>query len=178
MMNWYAVYTRPRWEKKVAENLTKRKIENYCPVTKVISQWSDRKKIVYMPLFTSYVFVRVNAIQLSEIRMVDGVINLVYWLGKPAIIRDLEIEMIKLFLNEHKTVQLEKTPVSLNDKVRIINGPLMEKEGSVVGISSNKVKLVLPSLGYLMIAEVAKENVQLLIQSENIKAEPLSVKMN
>jgi hypothetical protein len=50
---WYAVYTRPRWEKKVAEILTDKKIENYCPLNKVVRQWSDRKKIVHEPLFTT-----------------------------------------------------------------------------------------------------------------------------
>lgn len=159
MKNWYAVYTRPRWEKKVADSLTKKKFENYCPLSKVISQWSDRKKIIYRPLFTSYVFIHVSELDFTEIKQVDGVINLVYWIGRPAVIRDIEIEMIKRFLNEHNTVHLAKLPVNVNDIVKIINGPLMEKEGSVIEVTSNKVKLILPSLGYSMIAEVAKDNI-------------------
>jgi len=78
--NWYAVYTRPRAEKKVADALTKKKIENFSPINKVIRQWSDRKKIVYEPLFTSYVFVKVSEQELSAIKQTDGVINLVSWL--------------------------------------------------------------------------------------------------
>ena len=65
--NWYAVYTRPRAEKKVADALTKKKIENFSPINKVIRQWSDRKKIVYEPLFTSYVFIKVSELELSSI---------------------------------------------------------------------------------------------------------------
>src|SRR4051812_47816627 len=98
---WYAVYTRPRWEKKVAEILSSKKIENYCPLNKVVRQWSDRKKIVHEPLFTSYVFVHVEDGKLGKLRQIDGIINMVYWLGKPAVIRDVEIETIKRFLNDH-----------------------------------------------------------------------------
>jgi hypothetical protein len=45
-MNWFAVYTKPRWEKKVAKILTTKGIENYCPLNKVQRQWSDRKKTI------------------------------------------------------------------------------------------------------------------------------------
>jgi transcription antitermination factor NusG len=83
----------------------------------------------------------------------------VHWLGRPAIIRDIEIEMIKRFLNEHNTVEVAKLDVSVNDKVKIINGPLMEKEGCVVEVMANKVRLILPSLGYAITAEVAKDNI-------------------
>src|SRR6476619_2013170 len=98
---WYAVYTRPRWEKKVAEILSRKKIENYCPLNKLLRQWSDRKKIVFEPLFTSYVFVKAAEKEHSEIRKIDGIINFVYWINKPAIIRNEEIESIKEFLKEY-----------------------------------------------------------------------------
>src|SRR6266496_2745802 len=129
---WYAVYTRPRWEKKVAEILSEKKIENYCPLNKVVRQWSDRKKVVLEPLFTSYVFVRASEKEHLEIRKVDGIINFVYWLSKPAIIRNEEIDCIKNFLNEHNNVHLEKTPVGINDIVRVTKGALMEYEGNVI----------------------------------------------
>src|SRR5574338_738083 len=151
---WFALYTRPRWEKKVAEVLTHKKIECYCPINKVVRQWSDRKKIVHEPLFTSYVFVRVADLELTSMRQTHGVINIVYWLGKPAVIRDNEIDIIKRFLNEHINIQLEKTPVNVNDRVRILGGPLMEMEGQVLSIKNKTVKVLLPSLGYMMYAEV------------------------
>ena len=98
--NWYAVYTKPRWEKKVAETLTNQKIHNYCPLNRVLRQWSDRKKFVYEPLFTSYVFVRVAERQLARLNQLDGILQVVYWLGKPAIIKEEEIEVIRQFLHE------------------------------------------------------------------------------
>src|SRR6188768_4001625 len=105
---WYAVYTKPRWEKKVADLLTKKGLTNYCPLNKVRKQWADRKKTVYEPLFTSYVFVYVTELEHLILKKTSGVINLVYWLGKPALIRDEEILTIKNFLEGHINVKLEK----------------------------------------------------------------------
>lgn len=157
---WYAVYTKPKWEKKVSELLTRKEIINYCPLNRVQRQWADRRKIIYEPLFKSYVFVYVNSSDHIALKSTDGVINMVHWIGKPAVIRDEEIETIRKFLDEYKSVELEKTKVKLEDKVRIIAGPLMMKEGTIVGISSKKVRVHLPSLGYAMIAEVANSNIK------------------
>ena len=162
IMKWFAVYTRPRSEKKVAEILTRRKIENYCPINKIVRQWSDRKKVVHEPLFTSYVFARVSESNVTALKQTNGVINLVYWLGKPAVIRDSEIEAVRKFLSEYSNIKLEKTPVSINDHVRVLSGPLMDLEGKVLSIGSNTVKLALPSLGYMMFAELETSNVSVL----------------
>jgi transcription antitermination factor NusG len=161
---WYAVYTKPRWEKKVAELLTKKKIQNYCPLNRVRKQWSDRKKTVLEPLFTSYVFVRVSEAEQLPLRETAGIINLVYWLGKPAVIRNAEIDIIKRFLNGHSNVQLERIKVNVNDMVRVIRGPLMEHEGQVVAVKNKTVKVILPSLGYLMSSEVEIGNVEIIMR--------------
>ncbi|MEO5998463.1 MAG: UpxY family transcription antiterminator [Chitinophagaceae bacterium] len=157
---WYAVYTKPRWEKKVASLLARKQIENYCPLNKVQRQWSDRKKIVLEPLFQSYVFVNISIKEQLLVRETSGVLNFVYWLQKPAVIRDEEINVIKKFLNEYHHVQLEKATVSLNDKVRIIGGPLMMREGNVLEVKNKTVKVLLPSMGYALIAEIEKINLE------------------
>lgn len=156
---WYAIYTKPRWEKKVAEALTYRDIENYCPLNKVVRQWSDRKKTVHVALFPSYVFVHVLEKQLSELRKIDGVLRIVYWLDKPAVIKDDEISTIRQFLNEHANVHLEKVHVSLHDTVKITRGSLIDKEGTIVEIKNNLIKVALPSLGYILYAEIDKSSV-------------------
>lgn len=153
---WYAVYTRPRWEKKVHQLLQNKDIESYCPLNKVCRQWSDRKKMVMEPLFYSYVFIHVNVSEIVPVKQTDGVINLVYWLGKPAVIRDEEIEIIRQFLDAHEHVYLEKVKVDINNKVKIIEGPFMDMEGVVVDVMHNSVKVVLPSLGYALIAPLTK----------------------
>jgi transcription antitermination factor NusG len=165
--NWYAVYTKPRWEKKVADLFTRKSIENYCPLNRVQRQWHDRKKIILEPLFTSYVFVNIACVQQLAVKQTDGVLNFVYWLGKPAVIRNEEIETIKLFLDDHTNVQLGKTPVNLNDRVRIVKGPLMNREGNVVEIMNNTVKVILPSLGYTLTAKVSRSQVELVRVIDN-----------
>lgn len=159
-LNWYAVYTKPRWEKKVAGLITKAGIENYCPLRKSVRQWSDRKKIVEEPLFNSYVFVRISNKQHAAIREIDGVVNFVYWLQKPAVIRDEDIEIVKRFLNEYSNVRIERTIVNVHDRVKIVNGPFMEFEANVIKVNNKTVKVILPSIGFTMTAE--KENVQVI----------------
>jgi transcription antitermination factor NusG len=159
---WYALYTRPRWEKKVAENLSKKKIDNYCPLNKVVRQWSDRKKIIHEPLFTSYVFVHASEKEHTALRQVSGVINMVYWLGKPAVIADYEIDSVKRFLSEHTNVLLQKTPINAEDRIRVLSGPLMSLEGQVISVKNRTVKISLPSLGYMMYVEVETNNLEVM----------------
>lgn len=157
---WFAVYTKPRWEKKVSDLLGRRGIENYCPLNKVHRQWSDRKKIILEPLFTSYVFVRIPFREQLDVRSTEGVLNFVYWLGKPALVRDKEISLIKRFLNEHDNVKVQPSEILLNEKVRIISGPLMLLEGNVLEVKNKTVKVLLPSLGFALVADVKKANLE------------------
>ena len=83
---WYAVYTKPRWEKKIDSVLARKGIESWCPLQKVQRQWSDRKKTIEEPLFKSYVFVHVDEQERVKVLMTDGVLNYVFYLGKPAAI--------------------------------------------------------------------------------------------
>jgi transcription antitermination factor NusG len=91
-----------------------------------------------------------------------GIINVIYWLGKPAVIRDSEIEVIKRFLCEYVNIRLEKRSIAINDKIQILGGPLVELEGKVLSIGNNTVKVALPSLGYMMFAEIETSNVKVI----------------
>jgi transcription antitermination factor NusG len=166
VFKWYAVYTKPRWEKKVAELLTRQQVENYCPLNKVWRQWSDRKKLVHEPLFKSYVFVRIGKADKTKVREIFGILNFLNWLGKPAVIRDEEIELIKQFLNDHENVQAQKCSVKVNDTVRITSGPFSLQKGNVLEVRNNAIKVYLPSLGYQMIAEIRKTNIEVVTSTD------------
>ena len=166
---WYVVYTKPRWEKKVAEYLEKKGIEQYCPLNKLHKQWHDRKKIIEEPLFASYVFVKVNKNQHTYIKAIPGIVNFVHWLGKPAVIREEEIVAIQSFLSEYKTVNLEKINVSVDDVVKITHGPLIHKEGRIVQVNNNSVKVELPSLGYALIAQVSKLHINKTVAAIHVQ---------
>ena len=157
--HWYVVYTKPRWEKKVYSLLEERGFEAYCPLNKVSKKWSDRMKWVEEPLFKSYVFVHISEMEQTKVRMTGGVVNFVYWLGKPAIVLDKEIQIIRKFLNEYTDVRAEPLDLEMNDKIKIQRGLLMNKEARVVKVLNNKVKVIIESIGYSLIAVIDRSNV-------------------
>ena len=151
---WLAIYTRPRWEKKVNQRLAEKGLESYCPLNKVRRKWSDRVKIVEEPLFKSYVFVKVSDEDRSAVRMTPGAINFVYWEGKPAVIKEKEIIAIKRFLDEYENVEVQKADLKINQRVRITNGTLMDHEGKVLDIRHKTAKIAIDSLGYILVAYI------------------------
>lgn len=160
---WYALYTKPRWEKKVAKLLEEQGIENYCPINKVTKQWSDRKKVVLEPVFKSYVFVKVAANDKWELKKINGVLNFVYWLGKPAPIREEEIMTIKKFLNEFTDVEVSNVSLEVNSAVRIKNGVLMNYQGILVELFGNKARVRIESMGLQLSAQFDKNNLEHLL---------------
>lgn len=162
-LNWYAVYTKPRWEKKVAKLLDEKGIENYCPLNKVVKQWSDRKKVVMEPIFKSYVFVRVQDKEKWDLKSISGILNFVYWLGKPAVVRDDDIDTIRKFLNEFGEVTVsEIAQLKVNAKVRVKQGIMMNYQGLLVEVMGNKAKVRIESMGIYLYAQFDKKNLELL----------------
>jgi transcription antitermination factor NusG len=159
---WYAIYTRPRWEKKVHNLLVQKDIESYWPLNKVHRKWSDRVKLVEEPLFKSYVFVKVEEENKTEVRMTDGVVNFVYWNGKPAIIKEKEIDTIKKFLDEHCDVTAIKLELKPDQKVIVTAGAFMDKQAKVVEVKNKVVKVLIESLGYILVAEIDKTKLALI----------------
>jgi transcription antitermination factor NusG len=159
---WFAVYTRPRWEKKVHKLLEEKGIESYCPLNKVHRKWSDRIKVVEEPLFKSYVFVKVNEEEKTPVRMTEGVVNFIYWLGKPANIKEKEIETIKRFLNDHHDVEVRAVDIEAGKKVMVQSGILMGKEGTVKKVLHKKVEVVIESIGFILSAYIDKSKIIIL----------------
>jgi len=161
--HWYAIYTKPRWEKKVHALLSEKEIESYCPLNKVRKKWSDRIKTVEEPLFKSYVFARVNGEEQTKVRLTAGVMNFVYWQGKPAIIPAREIETIRKFLNEYENVMTEPIQLKEDGKVIIRQGLFMDHEAKILKIEGNRVKVIIESIGYALVASIDKKNLSTLI---------------
>lgn len=156
--SWYAVYTKSHCEKKVASLLTKRKIETYYPVNRIISYNSNKKKTVYEPLLSSFVFVNITDCEMDAIKKISCVINFVYWLGKPALIKQDEIVNMQYFTNEYSNIKLEKKIVNPDESVKIISDPHIDLKGKLISVKNTLVQLWLPSLGYMMVAELEKSN--------------------
>lgn len=156
---WYAAYTRPRWEKKVSRVLEQKGIECWCPLKKTVKQWSDRKKTVEEPLFTSYVFVHISDQEKTPVLSTDGILNFVYYVGKPAIIRDEEIDIIRKYLNEKlATVSVQSlTSLDENTRIKVNQGIFMDTTGTVLKGGKKKVFVKLESLEQVMIVEFPLE---------------------
>lgn len=157
---WYVVYTRPRWEKKVAGILLAKGIEHYCPLNKVVKQWSDRKKIVLEPLFKGYVFVKIPATVKWDIKNIDGILNYVYWLGKPAIVKEEEINTIRKFLQEFRDIEVVDQQLAVHSKVLIKQGVLMNFHGVIIEVIGNKAKVNIESMGIQLSAMFDKKNLE------------------
>lgn len=152
---WTAFYTKPRSEKKTAERLVDKGYQVYCPTRTIIKQWSDRKKKISEPVFTSYIFARVNEQSRYEVLNDQGVVSNVFWLGKPAIVRDHEILAIKSFLEDFPMAETQYGSFESGNKVDISSGPLSGQNGVIRYIQGNKAFLTIISLGIEMQAEIS-----------------------
>ena len=158
--HWYVVYTKPRWEKKVSLSLQNKGIEYYCPLNRVIKQWSDRKKIVLEPLFKGYVFIHIPESLKWDIKKIDGILNYVYWLGKPAKVKEEEIDTIRKFLQEFRDVEVVDQQLAVHSKVLIKQGVLMNFQGIIVEVVGNKARVSIDSMGIRLSALFDKKNLE------------------
>lgn len=115
-------------------------------------------KVIEEPLFKSYVFVRIESDQQSMVRMTSGIINFVYYLGKPAVIRSKEIDTIKNLLDEFDHLVVEQMNVRVGQEVIIQKGIFMNIPGTITEIRNKKLTVKLEGLG-----------VNLIVTSERIK---------
>ena len=145
-MPWFVIYTKSRNEKKVAELLQKNGVEVFCPLVKLKKNWSDRKKIVETPLFKSYVFVNLSEKDRNVVFNVPGVIRYVFWLKKPAVVRDSEIESLKTIL--HETIDsFSIENYQIGDTVKISEGVFKGLDGVIEKQSNNKLHVILENVG-------------------------------
>jgi len=147
--NWYAIFTKPRAEKKVLQRMLENDIDAFLPLTKTIRQWSDRKKTVELPLISSYVFVNLEEEELYKTLPIPGTVNVLKHLGKPAKIRDEEIENLKILSSNTKDFEISNyTKVIQGDAVEVTKGPFMGLIATCEKTSSgHRVIVKIDSLG-------------------------------
>lgn len=147
--NWYAIFTKPRSEKKVFERLQTAGFEAYLPLIKTVRQWSDRKKTVELPLISSYVFVFIEAKNLNTTLPTPGVVNVLKHLGKPAVIREDEINNLKILTSSDENLSFaDSIEVSKGDAVEVVKGPFMGLIATCINTSTSyRVVVKIDSLG-------------------------------
>jgi len=158
--HWHALYVSSRAEKKIGEILTARNVEAYVPLVKTMRQWSDRKKLVEMPLLNGYVFVKISSKENEAVMQTKGVVNFVRSEGKIAVIRDVEIAQLKQLveLGYHLEVNAIGKTYKEGDKVKINSGTLKGIEGYVLESKENKqIEVLLESIGQCIRVKLPKE---------------------
>lgn len=136
---WNVVYTSSRQEKKVAQRFSDMGVENYLPIVKVVSQWSDRKKIVEKPLFNGYVFVK-QVKNPDDILRVTGVAGYLKYNRNHAIVHQHEIDTIKSLINYgyDMTAIDNSSTLEIGEKVIITDGTLKGQIGELVTKNDTK----------------------------------------
>jgi transcription antitermination factor NusG len=162
---WFAVFTNPRAEKKVAERLELDGYEVYLPLVTTIRQWSDRKKKVKLPLINSYVFVHTTKKELRGTLNTAGVVCLLTYLRKPAIIRDHEINNMKILLkqvvDENGLQTMKSEDLAKGELVEILQGPFKGLMAEYVQHQGRyDVALRLEALGSVILIHVDQEYIR------------------
>lgn len=149
-MNWYVVYTKPKWEKRVEDQLLKFGVSCYCPLVNKVQQYSDRKKKVIVPLFNHYVFVQLAEKDRNVVFQSPGVVRYLYWLGKHAIVKDNEISTIKDWISKGDKLDISVSEHKVGDAIKLNSGPFINQNAIIKEIKSKHYILVLESLGCVL----------------------------
>jgi transcription antitermination factor NusG len=139
---WYAVYTYPRHEKAVKEQLESKSVEAFLPTFVSENRWKDRRVQVHTPLFPGYVFIRINLSERGKVFATPGAIRILSINGAPAPIDDMEIEAVRLCMERGVSLQ-PCTLLEVGDRVRVRSGVLEGLEG-LVSRCKDERRLIIP----------------------------------
>jgi len=158
--NWHILFTKPGKEKKVAGILAKRKIDCYLPEYKSETVIDGRRKVVSGPLFPRFVFIAAESPEASLLKESRHILNFMYWKNEPVQVKQEEIAAMKEFLDEYTCTRLDKAEVTPGAYHRINNEIQLVRKGSVVEANIGTVRLTIPSIGHVLIAEIRKEKAE------------------
>jgi transcriptional antiterminator RfaH len=139
---WHALYTRPRYEKKVEKMLRERRIDCYLPLIKTLRQWSDRKKMVEIPLFASYIFVHVDEHDYNDVFRIPGVVKYISFEGTAVEIPEKQIENIRWVLSTDIKAEPLEAAIPMGSRVEIVKGPLTGLKAEMVTYNNKNIILV------------------------------------
>jgi transcription antitermination factor NusG len=141
--NWYALLTRARHEKVVADRLREQGLTSFLPLVSEVRRWSDRRKVVELPLFSCYVFAKLLPTHECRLRalQVDGVLSVVGTRGQGTPIPDDQIDAVRRLVEGH--LPFHSHPfLKVGQRVRIRNGALKGLEGILVSRSGGSIFVI------------------------------------
>ena len=147
---WFILIVKTRNELNVAERLASLNIDVFCPTNKEVRVWSDRKKTIHSPLFKSYVFVRLTEKERQSVFAVPGIVRYLYWLGRPAVIRDEEMAALKDWLTKDNVSELTLSKVVPGESLTIKYGALKDQDAIVQEVGGKRARLIIKELGIVV----------------------------
>jgi transcription antitermination factor NusG len=127
-MNWYALSVKPQHEKSVAEQLAAKSLESYLPLYSDKRRWSDRMKVVEVPLFSRYVFCRFDFESRLKVLQITSINKIVGFGGRPYPVEDQVIHDLKTVVGSG--LPYNPCPfLRVGQRVRVCEGPLEGTEG-------------------------------------------------
>jgi transcription antitermination factor NusG len=135
---WYAVHTYPRHEKVVADRIQQQGLTTFLPMLTEVHRWSDRKKVVQLPMFNCYVFVQLVPTNEQRLRVLqtNGVISLVGSQRVGTAIPDDQIEAVRTLTEQN--VDCTTHPfLKIGQRVKVRGGALEGMEGVLVSQNGN-----------------------------------------
>lgn len=162
-LSWCAVYTYPRHEKTVSEQLGWKRLEVFLPTYEKESRWKDRKMRLQLPLFPGYVFTRIHSSERAKVLTTPSVVRILSFNGMPAPIADTEIDAIRLCLDRGATLE-KHSFLGVGERVRVLGGAFEGLEGIVLRQKS--------SCKLLISIELIHQSVTLEISPELLEALP------
>lgn len=164
VQKWFVIKTNSRAEKKVKERLQKLGFEVFLPLQTSLKQWSDRKKKVFLPLISSTLFIHSTESDLRLIYATPGFHSVLHYQSKPAIVRDFEINNLRIILQSEIENQFEETTsIETGDLVEVIKGPFQGLIATSIEVNRNhKLIVEIESLGQKFVVHVSKSFVKKL----------------
>ena len=149
-------------ENKVLARLAKKGIECYCPFTNKEIKTGTITSTAYLPVFSSYVFAFISTTEIQGIKNIPNVINLAHWHSEPVMMTEGEIDAIKRIDGNYINIKLEKSRVSMVEEVSFAIDSITTYNKNYATIKSQAIKIVLPTLGYTLMAERANINANIV----------------
>ena len=146
-MRWYVIYTKPKCEKKVEEQLLSLGINAYCPTRSEIKIWRDRKKKIDIPVLKSMVLVNINDKDINRVFESPLVVKYMFWLGKRAVVRQSEVDILKEYLDGgYNLLNSKSTDLNVGNDFKL--SFLNNEKGIISLISKKNIWIDLKSKGY------------------------------
>ena len=153
-MNWFVLRTKHHFEIKSSVALNLMGFQVYCPTYTQIKQYSDRKKKFIKPLLPSYIFIKIDEKNRDQVFCIPGIIKYLFWLGRPAIVTNKEIDIMKEYLSGvYDNISIKN--LNIGSQYHITSGLFKGNSGKIVQISNKNLKLELKSIGISVSLKVA-----------------------